>query len=339
RRMAARLRARGFEVKIFNLNHTPTRIGSAFYATSVASSLAEFDGLDSMDVGNDQIAQFWQNPHYGLTLGSFSAFVDAVQDFAPDCWITLGPGNLYADLITSHIPSTSMPMTSDLCIGLPGAYGSVRDLSPVTARLLSGIGITRAHCVDLPNGFALPETGTPIDRSSYGLNEHDFALAIVTNRPEQDLSQRYLRALDALCTRAANIRIRVFGSALGRTDWSTFPQLSQAMAYGGFSADLVATLSGFDAVLNPPRQGGGTSAAYAMALGIPVFTLDDCDVATLTGPDFIWRDHDALLEGVARAAASGITPAQKDKAKARWKVISDLDGQLDALIAGAKRRN
>ncbi len=337
-RMAKQLQMRGFEAKIFNLNHIPTRTGSAFYTPCLASVLDVFNGQKTIDLKDGIEAYFWQNRHYGLTQKSFDVFLDEVSDFAPDVWITLGPGNLYADLITSRIPSISMPMTSSLCIGLPGAYGSVEPPSDLDIRLLAGVGITPEQTVDIPNGFALPPSGEPINRKQFGLKREDFAVAIVSNRPEHDLPPPYLDQLEALCQAAPTLRLRGFGAVPKHVDWTKHPHLSKKMVHCGFASDLFASLSGFDAVLNPPRQGGGTSAAFAMALGIPVFSLGGCDVATLVGEDFIWPDYERLLNDLADLAKAGPNEGLKQKAKARWKIISDLDGQLDALIAGAQVR-
>lgn len=337
-RMAKRLVKNGYDVKIFNLRHTPSRIGSAFFSRAIAHVIDTYDTCSRFTHEDGKEILFWQNKTSQLTRESFEAFVEEVRAFAPDAWISLGPGNLYSDLLAPYIPSIDMPMTSTICIGQPGAFGCVQPLSALAQRLLAGAGVTQERIVPIPNGIVLPETGAPIDRHLFGLKPDDFAAALVTNRPAHDLPPDYLAYLEEICARVPKMKIRIFGSRAGAPDWRQYPTLRERMQHVGFVSDLPASLAGFDAVLNPPRQGGGTSAAFAMALGIPVYSLGNCDVATLVGDDFIFPDLDTLADTLIAHGQTGKDQDLCQKAKARWTVISDLDGQLEKLIKGARLR-
>lgn len=50
-----------------------------------------------------------------------------------------------------------------------------------------------------------------------------------------------------------------------------------------------------DLFLNPPRQGGGTGAMYAILQEIPVVTLDNCDVQVNVGETFACDSTDSMI--------------------------------------------
>jgi glycosyltransferase involved in cell wall biosynthesis len=94
-----------------------------------------------------------------------------------------------------------------------------------------------------------------------------------------------------------------------------------------------------DAYLNPPRYGGGSSAAFAMAMGLPVLTLATGDVANIAGERFIFHSFDDITQFVMRAVA---VPAYRNEwsamARARFAQISDREAMLATIMRGIAAR-
>lgn len=336
--MAEVLTQMGYSVKIFNQCLVPARSSSGFYFPFSSPKFEELNHVDTLSLDNGHQAGFWQNPHDDLCAQGFRSFVDALRDFCPGHIVSLGPANLFADLAGKYVPHSSMPTTIDIAIGESGSYGCVRPLTPVQARLLRPLGITPERLIDLPSGFARPASAGPMARDTVRLADQDYAVAMVTNRAAADIPESFLDQLEAVLERAPHIKVRIFGSSAAVSPgWQKRIQRHECIAFCGFSEDLYGALSAFDAVLNPPRLGGGTSAAYAMDLGLNLFTLPDCDVANVAGEDFVYPSISAMLGAMAQASQDARISAEKSaQAKARWRVISDREGQMRNLLQGGR---
>ena len=94
-----------------------------------------------------------------------------------------------------------------------------------------------------------------------------------------------------------------------------------------------------DAYLNPPRYGGGSSAAFALAMGVPVLTLATGDVANIAGPRFVFASFDEIKAFVGRAATDLDHRREwSATAKARFDAIADREGMLRQIVDGVAAR-
>ncbi|MEM1020471.1 MAG: hypothetical protein AAGJ09_08305 [Pseudomonadota bacterium] len=329
--------AMGYEVAILNQSLVPRAITSGFYYVGLAPKLLELDGVTSLQLQGGQ-ADFFQNAEDEILPVSYVAFAEALDRFGVTRLISLGPGNLYADLAGRSIRNIAMPSTVDLSIGRPGAFACVRPLPAMRTRLLERLGVSKEQIIDVPSGFSLPNQQAAYERAELGLTDEDYAIAIVSNRLGQELSQPFLDKLLSFLAKAPSAKVRVFGTVGSSTDrLKAFFAAHRQIEFIGFAKDLPSVLSVFDAVLNPPRMGGGTSAAYAIAKGVNVFTLDNCDVANVVGPDFVYADETDLWDALLSASKDNtLGQAARTKALAQWKVISDQRGQAERLLAHAR---
>ena len=102
----------------------------------------------------------------------------------------------------------------------------------------------------------------------------------------------------------------------------------------GEVADIRALYGRCTALLNPPRQGGGGGAAYALAEGVPVVTYGWGDGASVSGPDFCVADRDAYLERAATLATDADAhAAAAAAARARFAAIGDRHRCVERLLA------
>ena len=93
--------------------------------------------------------------------------------------------------------------------------------------------------------------------------------------------------------------------------------------------------------MNPPRQGGGTGAYYAIANDVPVLTLDDCDVAQV-GKQFVCEKLEDMPKIIKRYIEDGeFTQKQKEYCKERTNILYGINnvenikkfiGNLEKLI-------
>ncbi|MEO0411071.1 MAG: hypothetical protein AAF221_04415 [Pseudomonadota bacterium] len=336
--MADTLVGMGHSVKILNQSLTPRRTASGFYCPAVAPKMTDLDTVSRIAIPSGH-AQFWQSKIDSIDEDAFSGFCAELNSFAPTHLISLGPGNLYADVAGRCIPHIAMPTTSMISIGEPGAFATVKPVQQPQARLVSRLGIQPERIINIPSGFERPELGDPVARQEYGVEDGAYAVAVISNRMTLELSSLFLKKLELCLAENPRIKVIFFGapSACSHALQQRIYDHRQ-MEFVGFSRDLFSSLKTFDAVLNPPRAGGGTSAAYAMAHGLNLFTVPDCDVATVAGPGFTFPDLDAVFSALA-AASSDPKSQQRahTKALARWEKLADREGPVQLLLDHARR--
>ncbi|NUB16987.1 glycosyltransferase, partial [Azospirillum brasilense] len=102
----------------------------------------------------------------------------------------------------------------------------------------------------------------------------------------------------------------------------------------GHLKDIRAFYRRCHAYLNPSRQGGGGSAAYAIAEGLPVVTLAWGDVASVAGAGIPVTDTAAYVE---RAAALVADPALRERqaelSRVRFRTVGDRHRCTERLLA------
>jgi glycosyltransferase involved in cell wall biosynthesis len=80
-----------------------------------------------------------------------------------------------------------------------------------------------------------------------------------------------------------------------------FPaQLESCSYFSGRVSNAIELIAKCHFMLNPRRQGGGTSAIEALSLGIPVLTEAYGDVYQYIGDDFVFSSNQHRLEFIQR---------------------------------------
>lgn len=86
-----------------------------------------------------------------------------------------------------------------------------------------------------------------------------------------------------------------------------------------------------DLYLNPDRAGGGFSSAMALTADLPVVTLPDCDVACMTGEEFLVADYEQMLRTVERYVTEPDFYKEK-QAKAQQYKIENSDQKMEQYM-------
>lgn len=264
------------------------------------------------------------------------AIVDAIEGFDPDAIVAFGGSNLVADLFARTRPVVCLPTSS----GVPASL----------ARLILGYGPedtaadwpadARARFRPFAFGWTLPEGGAPLVRGDFGLEEDGPVLApvfaVVGNRLDQDATPAFLATVDSLLDRLPNARVAFAGTTEALPGRLAALRNANRVDPLGHVGDIRAFYRVVTAYLNPPRQGGGGSAACALAEGLPVVTLGGGDVAGVAGAGFTVADESAFLDRAAALAEDAAFRArQSEEAKARFAGAGDRARSAERLLAYA----
>jgi glycosyltransferase involved in cell wall biosynthesis len=131
-------------------------------------------------------------------------------------------------------------------------------------------------------------------RENYGIAEDRFVILLVGNRLEQEVTEDFLKKIYVMLEENPKAVIAVIGNC-GALEKRIAEAYRRRVYFLGYTEELQKTMTIGDLFLNPPRQGGGTGAMYAILQEIPVVTLDNCDVQVNVGETFACDSTDSMI--------------------------------------------
>lgn len=330
---AWRLQAeQGLEVRLFNTNLMALNVECLFMPPSIAELVTDYEGLRPVEMWGRRLAMAsFTDRVFSQT--KLRAIVDAIDGFDPDAIVTFGGSCLAADLYAGVRPVLTLPSTSNLTIGLGDAllgYDGT-DWTAGIPEMYRDPFERRFRPFTL--GFAIPPTD-PDRAGDFGLSDVRFVFAVVGTRVDQEAAP-FIATFDDVLDACPGAVVVFAGEAgdLLRTNVQAARNAAR-MRCLGHVADIRALYRRTHAFLNPVRQGGGGSAAFALAEGVPVVTLASGDVAGVAGPEFCVADQTAFIERAARLAGDEeFRRQQAAAAKTRYAEIGDRSRFTAKLLA------
>ena len=127
-------------------------------------------------------------------------------------------------------------------------------------------------CVDELNA----NTESDVDRKDYGIAEDKFVILVAGNRLDTEVTEEVKRVFQTILEQ--NEVLFVFIGDCPKLENELSKEADHYLFLGAVD-DIKGIMRIGNLFLNPPRQGGGTGAFYAVENDVPVLTLPDCDVA------------------------------------------------------------
>lgn len=127
-------------------------------------------------------------------------------------------------------------------------------------------------CVDELNA----NTESDVDRKDYGIAEDKFVILVAGNRLDTEVTEEVKRVFQTILEQ--NEVLFVFIGDCPKLENELSKEADHYLFLGAVD-DFKGIMRIGNLFLNPPRQGGGTGAFYAVENDVPVLTLPDCDVA------------------------------------------------------------
>ncbi len=162
---------------------------------------------------------------------------------------------------------------------------------------------TKQIAMNMKWHFDIEEPDVSYSKTDFGIEESEFVIAIVGNRLSVEITEEFIQLLESILRidpRVSIMLIGIFPNPYEKFKNSIFQNRIHSV---GYQEKLAAALGAADLFLNPPRIGGGTSALYALYVGVPVITLPDCDVAYNVRNDYVCRNSDEIVETVKKYVA------------------------------------
>lgn len=175
----------------------------------------------------------------------------------------------------------------------------------------------------------------PAKRNVCGIAEEAFCLGIVGNRLSFDCKPEILKILGEILNDMKDVCLIFYGKLADEFKKKIEESIGHRtrIFYLGAKSDLINWLGMMDLFINPPRLGGGNGAAMSMSLGIPVLTVDEGDVASVAGPDFIVRRQEEFPSLVKRYREDRtFRESQSRKAIQRIEQMTTSDEELGDIL-------
>ncbi|MFD1626933.1 glycosyltransferase [Azospirillum griseum] len=321
----------GCEVVIINPNAMAVAGENGFVPEYSYNVSEDYTGNQTISAFGAQVRMI-SFPQKHFDEDKLHAIIDAVEGFDPDVIVSFGGANTIADLFARTRPVVCLPTST----GVP----------PSLARLILGWGPedsadgwpdeVRDRFRPFSFGWRLPDGGAPLTRGDFGLDEGGPVYVAVGNRLDHDAHSAFLTQIDALLDRVPTARVAFAGAVESLPARVAALRNAARVDVLGHVDDVRALYRVVTAYLNPARSGGGGSAAFALAEGLPVVTPAGGDVASVVGAAFIVADEAAFLDrAVALAENPTFRAEQAALARSRYAETGDRARSVERLMAYA----
>jgi glycosyltransferase involved in cell wall biosynthesis len=263
------------------------------------------------------------------------AIIRTVLARKPAFVLSLGHSNVAADLCSEFLTVATLPFGTNLSRAMSNLFILPRKRRPDDEPFMREWRISERQVVETADyTYRLPPRTASLTRADLGLPPDAYVIAIVGNRLDQEITDALAAQLAELLTDVPRAFLAFMGLFQG------YPRLALQHAvlgirsvFLGYQNDVLAVYECCDAYLNPPRYGGASSAAYALAMGLPVLTLNTGDTANSAGPRFVFDSFDEIKQFIARSLVDpGHRADWAEMARARFTEISDRGAMLRTIV-------
>lgn len=269
----------GKNVILINTADMPREMATPYFDGKKYTYFEQYNQPNILDEHNFTFYQFKASMP---SISEMNYIFEMIKEVRPECVLSIGGSNLTADLCSNYVPVITIPCTMEFPITMGTFSVLFRKTKESDYKMLKYLEDREQQLVESELAYTAFSTGKKLFREEWGLTESDLSIVIVGNRLVEDLSVDFLEGLDSLLARKPKIKILIVGD-IERSHFQSFNTLSENIIFMGYQNDLSALYSICDIYLNPPRIGGGTSAAYALYEGVPVISYPIGDVSHVLG--------------------------------------------------------
>jgi hypothetical protein len=245
-----------------------------------ASVLTDLSRVDKQLVDGVMINLFQPNPAI-LNDQSIRAVIDKIADFGPSGILVVGNQCAIAEVFAERCFTLCSPLNNDVVpesINVNFHTHTLDTIDAENAGVTDGPDVQDLLLFQFEGPYDIPAKSQLVSRQDLNLPEDRPVLIVVGNRLDLDIDDGFLDMLEGLVSQNG-----AFVFFLGQYQnfsqlKETRPDLAECSEHCAFHSDLVSVYENCDVYLAPKRIGGGSSAVYAMATGLPVLSIGYGDV-------------------------------------------------------------
>lgn len=289
----------GYEIMIFACPCDAVLPEDLWHSGGGARSLDIFADRPMRIDYKDAVFEGYQiNMHSAGYLKEYAMMLSIIYNWNPLFVFAMGAVNPVADLPGEFTTVASMRMAIDCPVSEGEILIRVQKKDEETEReYAAAMGENQTQVFIEDEYPVVVEKGKRLyNRSELGLPENKFIIAIVGNRLELEINQKFAEVLERVVMELPAVNFAFIGKSEEIEIYFQKEVFKERIYYLGHRKDLMEVYSTMDMYMNPKRSGGGFSSAMALAAGVPVVTLPDCDVASVAGERFIVENYDDMID-------------------------------------------
>lgn len=317
--------------QLLNVLHAPSRI-----VCEVCTILQKYYGFEVLlivgieEMSYERMEQFWFEPMamnyikelngnflinpfgekikgYQIILSrdniqQLKALVNSITQIKPIFSWYIGGISLISEILTGITTTIAMPCTNGYAVSEANVMlhylNSGSDEVKKAEEYIDKKGQKRVH-LDMQIDHKAAFKGS-LTKKDLGLPEESFVIVIAGNRLDAEITEEFVKIMEQIIEIDKQICFAIIGN-LDKIEEIFNPAVFHHKIFLlGYQKDFIEVLNVMDLFLNPPRKGGGGGAVRAIAVGVPVITLGDCDVATTVGKEFVCETEEEIIELVKK---------------------------------------
>lgn len=245
--------------------------------------LSEYDG-EFERVWNNEVLKGYQQVIDVKHYGEARELLKKIEVWKPECIWHIGGHSIFADILGEISTLVVMTCTSgEILSDAPVFVRYFQKTSLIVEEMKKYVSEMKQKLIEIKIGFSFKLAERPYTRQEFGIPENAFVIAIVGNRLDTEMNTQFIEMMEQMIEMETQICFVLIGETI--RNWNQ-GRLNGHIHCLGYQKSLVDILKLTDLFLNPPRQGGAGGAACAIAAGVPVLSLPDCDVADGVGEMF-----------------------------------------------------
>ncbi|MDW8373618.1 MAG: glycosyltransferase [Planctomycetota bacterium] len=333
----AHCRALGYAPFLINAADVPDEELWEFFDSKCFARVADYAEATVIEHAGE-VFPFYQCRAVADDVAEARRVLQAIAETRPRFVLCLGHSCLLADACRAIAPVITAPFTVEVAATCGQGLVLRRPPTAEDQELLAALGEPPPTWIVEPYTYAPLPPHPPTTRAALGLPGERYALAVVGSRLDDEMDELALSWLAAALRAEPRLHLAIIGT------WENWPRIAaqhgwqERATYLGYRSDLPAVLAVCDGFLNPRRQGGGTSVAWALACGLQVLSGDAGDGALAAGPERIVRSAEEIVSRIQRWLADPAwRAAESAAARARFAALSDRRASIARILEFGER--
>ncbi len=319
----------GYNVLLINTAEIMTLAGAIPFEGLCANYKDSYSNKGSLDYLDVSIP-FFQCPNRMPDKEVNLMLLDVVKRTKPGLVISLND-IVFSALVNRMAPVYELCSSADMPRHFTSFRQAVKALTDSEEEFLLSNGFSKESVIRASFVFSLPTANVHYSREELGIPDYGFCIVIVGNRLQFDITEAFLDVLEKSFVPGSFLLI--IGDFDTESVLASHPQLRERCLHIKYTDELLAVLECSDLYVNPMRNGGGTSALYALAAGKPIVTLRNCDVAMNAGEEFCVDSYEEMKETIKRYALDAdFYDEMTKKALVRARKITDVEAFISEQI-------
>lgn len=312
----------------------PWKGQAPFYRLVNAEYAEELSGLSQLEFCGEKF-DFYQCENKMPDLEIMARIIRLVKQKKPLYLVDIGGSDICADLCGLFVPQiTVSTVFSKLAISC-GEYQMIdKDITIQDKGVLDILGISPEKVKRTMFTFSFKEQTHHFTREQLGLPSEKFILLVVGWRLDEEIDPEFLDMLEQVITLSNAVSVAfmgVFHSYEERLEG--YPNLKKNSVNLGKQMDALAVTECCDLYVNPKRNGGGSSAAEALYMGVPAVTLPAGDAFVAAGEEFGVMDFQEMEKQILRYYSDkGYYTEMVQRAKNRAKLLVDSNSSFGKTL-------